>query len=24
VIEWRKLLCGFGSPWSYILGIKFV
>jgi hypothetical protein len=24
VIQWRKLLCGFGSSWSYGLGIKYV
>jgi hypothetical protein len=24
VIEWRKMLCGFGSLWSYGLGIKSV
>jgi len=23
VIQWRKLLCGFGSSWSYGLGIKY-
>jgi hypothetical protein len=23
VIKWRKLLCGFGSSWSYGLGIKY-
>jgi len=24
VIQWRKLLCGVGSAWSYGLGIKYV
>lgn len=24
VIQWRKLLPGFGSSWSYGLGIKYV
>jgi len=24
VIQWRKLLCGYGSSWSYGLGIKYV
>ncbi len=24
VIQWRKLLCGLGSPWSYGLGIQYV
>lgn len=23
VIQWRKLLCGLGSSWSYSLGIKY-
>lgn len=24
VIQWRRLLCGVGSSWSYGLGIKYV
>ncbi len=24
VIQWRRLLCRFGSSWGYALGIKFI